>query len=380
MGAYLITLVTGGPGAGKTAWLVSQLIQMKVQQPHRRLLAHGIKEFKLSHEQIFCRNPNCEMCSDNDIFQQSLKYPESSKDLLFVEEWHQWKRPYDLIVIDEAQRAWKSKPGAVLDSIALLDTHRHSGIDFWLLTQSPKLLHVDVRVMVTRHIHLVSKWNGRKEYEWSEVSDNVQSTLSAVERSYSLPTHVYNFYKSAEIHTKQDKRKPITFYVMLAAIMFALVAISFTVIRIKKRVANRSEIDNVSETSLPAAGSGALAPDPAAGETVNGSEPITTKEQFFSAYTPVVPGVPWSAPVYKEMAKPRTMPILVGCILSKKTDNPRCNCYTQQGTVIDLDYASCAYQINHRSFNPFREENNDRKLLKNTSENQDILINKKSDL
>jgi len=356
----MITLITGGPGTGKTAWLVSQLLQLQIQQPHRRLLAHGIKEFKLSHKQIFCRNNKCEMCASSETVQQSLKLTDPIEfnkinDLLFVEDWPEWKRINDLIVIDEAQRAWKSKAGLVMDSIALLDTHRHAGIDFWLLTQSPKLLHIDVRVMVTRHIHLLANWRGRTQFEWSEVSDNVQSTQNAVQRSYKLPSEVYRYYKSAEVHTVQEKRKPLSFYLMIVAAVFAVVVVTFAVVRVKMRATKNIEKETVSESKQFTAGTFAPALESAQGG-VKSSEPLT-KEQFYAAYTPVAPGVPWSAPAYQELAKPRVMPILVGCIISKKTDDQRCNCYTQQGTLIALDYASCAYQIDHRVFNPFKDEN-----------------------
>lgn len=332
----MITLITGTPGAGKTAWLISQLLKLQITQPHRRLLAHGIPAFKLSHIQIFCRSPFCDICQ---------KVGDKPADALYMEDWPIWKQPYDLIVADEVQRVWKSKAGGIAPpDIALLDTHRHSGLDFWLITQSTKLLHSDVRVMVSRHIHLVAKWSGRKEFEWPECHDNVSSTVDAVERPYTLPKHVYKFYKSAEVHTKQDKRKPIAFYATIAAVAISALMITFVYQRIDARTNPQKEAALAGKGG--AATQGAAPPVPA-----SASNDAAHSASSYPDFKPTVDGVPESAPAYSELLKVTAVPLLVGCVYSESTDV--CSCYTAQATPYPASKDYCLAQVKNRRFNPY---------------------------
>jgi len=358
----MITLITGVPGAGKTAWLISQLLKLQITQPHRRLLAHGIKEFKLSHVQIYCRNPKCEICGENELVIQSLKYKDSvadefnhQNDLIFVEDWPLWKKPSDLIVIDEVQRAWTTKAGTPMDSIALLDTHRHHGLDFWLLTQSPKLVHVDVRVMVSRHIHLAGKWNGRKEYEWPACRENVLSTSDAVERPYTLPKKVYKYYKSAEVHTKLEQRKPISFYATIIVLLLAGTMCVYAFNRVTGRIdapplPDQAHKPTESGAATAAAGEGGAVASKSS--RANIADPVTY-DDYIKSMTPVVPGHPWTAPIYKEIAKPVSFPIMQGCILIDTKDDKRCQCYSQQNTVIYTRPEVCRTFVQQRPFNHF---------------------------
>jgi zona occludens toxin len=45
----MLTLVTGTPGAGKTAWTVQELTRLPSQ---RKIYVHGIPELKIAHEPI----------------------------------------------------------------------------------------------------------------------------------------------------------------------------------------------------------------------------------------------------------------------------------------------------------------------------------------
>lgn len=357
----MITLITGTPGAGKTAWLISQLLKLQVTQPHRRLLAHGIPAFKLSHIQIFCRSPFCDICQ---------KVADKPADSLYMEDWPTWKQPYDLIVADEVQRVWKAKSGGIAPpDIALLDTHRHSGLDFWLITQSTKLLHSDVRVMISRHIHLVAKWSGRKEYEWPECHDNVSSTVDAVERPYTLPKHVYKFYKSAEVHTKQDKRRPVSFYATIAAVVVSVLMIGFVYHRINKRISPQNEVVATGEGGV--ATRGAAPPAPAA------NNEAAINKGVYPDFKPTVEGVPESAPAYSELLKVTAVPLLVGCVYSKATDV--CSCYTAQATPYPASKDYCMAQIKNKRFNPYFQPQPVQTVQKQPDEQSSQASSKKDD-
>ena len=63
---------------------------------------------------------------------------------------------------------------------------------------------------------VVSSTNG------PEVRENTLSRADAVTRPYTLPKHVFKLYKSAEVHTVQEKRKPLAFYASVLALVVCL--------------------------------------------------------------------------------------------------------------------------------------------------------------
>jgi len=345
----MITLITGGPGTGKTAWLIAQLLELRKSDPNRLLFVHGVRNLRgIAHEVIYCRSQLCDICraQDADISARTHSAPK------FVENWPDWKESGSLIVVDEVQRIWRPSGGGAAPSLAIsaLETHRHYGLDFWLISQGPHLFHNYIRLLVGRHVHLVDKWSGRKEYEWPECKQDVQSRSGAVERVYKLPSHVYGMYDSAEIHTKQEKRKPMAFYALIVAFVLAVFFISFTVFRIKNRV-NSTELtrNEAVDNGVNKAGVDKTVPS-------SGSKP--TVDDIAKSMTPVVQGLPWTAPIYKDLAVPVSMPVLSGCVFSK-TKN-RCSCYSQQATLIEVSHDVCQIYIDHLPFNHFRPDRDDR--------------------
>ena len=61
----MITLITGTPGAGKTAWTVQELTRLPSQ---RKIYIHGVPELKIAHEPIFCISELCEHCRHHNPF------------------------------------------------------------------------------------------------------------------------------------------------------------------------------------------------------------------------------------------------------------------------------------------------------------------------
>ena len=339
----MLTLTTGGPGTGKTAFLVAELIKIHEQQPYREFFIHGIKEFKaFKHTTIYCKSPLCDLCRSQEL-------PDSA---LYVEEWPDWYKSHFYIVIDEVQRIWGQSNGAnKTDAISRLQTHRHYGLDFWLVSQSPKLIHTDVKAMVGRHIHLESKWSGRKQFEWSEVRDNTLSRTDAVVRPYTLPRHVFKLYKSAEVHTVQVKRKPIAFY---ASIIALIVIVTFGIaiyLKVSAKQAIFRQNEAIKEGVVGAGVGGALAPPAPAPTTNDVFIPLDTPEHVAQALTPVVPTLPWTAPIYRAKAITVTYPRVTMCWSSPD----KCSCYSEQGTQIDMPDTLCRASVQRRTYNMFKD-------------------------
>lgn len=340
----MITLITGGPGTGKTAWLLAQLLELRKIDPNREFYLHGVRNLRgIPHQQIFCKSQLCDICRGQTV-------PD---DALYVESWPQWKQSGALIVVDEVQRIWRPRTGGSQppESVSGLETHRHYGLDFWLISQGPHLFDANIRLLVGRHVHLVSRWSGRTQYEWPECQQNVQSRTDAVNRPYTLPKHVYSLYDSAEVHTKQDKRKPLSFYFVILALIAVVCMIGFLSHRFSSRSASQTSSDSLQETKP---GAGQLIATSDRQEPKQTKKQITTPEELEKALTPVVVGVPWSAPYYADLARPVSFPRVVGCIKSK-TDF-RCACYTQQNTIIDMPPDVCSIYVDRRPFNPFKPD------------------------
>ena len=183
----MITLITGVPGAGKTLYCVDEILTPAVESG-RVVYVDGIPDLLLEHQ--------------------------VSPDPL---QWPDWAPEGALIVIDECQRIWRPEAAgrAPHNSIAELETHRHRGLDFVILTQHPNLIHSNVRRLVGRHIHLRRTSLGVYLYEWSECVTPDSSWKNAlVKTKWSHPKRSFGKYKSAEIHNKVKFRLPRSVFVL----------------------------------------------------------------------------------------------------------------------------------------------------------------------
>jgi len=321
----MITLITGTPGAGKTAWTVQEITRLPTQ---RKLFVHGIPKLKVSHEVIYCRSPLCDLC-------QSV---EDTNKFYYLEDWPEWATQGSLIIADEVQRIWSTTNSASLktDDISRLQTHRHKGLDFWLISQSPKLLHTGVRTLVGRHIHLVSKWSGRSEYEYPECRDDTSSRGDAVARPYKLPKKVFGLYQSSSHHTKLVHRKPLSFYLFV----FVILLIGF----FGYRVYSRLNAHAVQPSSEPIPQSKDI------GETSHAI--VSNKPSYvYPDFKATLPGVPASAPAYAALIKVTQVPHIIGCVRTPDW----CKCYSRQGVPIDSTISFCESYIAGNYFNPYRD-------------------------
>ncbi|MEY3882254.1 MAG: hypothetical protein RIQ94_3050, partial [Pseudomonadota bacterium] len=262
-----------------------------------------------------------------------------------VEDWVNWKEPESLIVVDEVQRIWRPRVGSskISDAVSTLETHRHYGVDFWLISQGPHLFDNFIRLLVGRHVHLVSSWSGRKQYEWSECKQDLTSRSDAVVRPYTLPKHVFNLYDSAEVHTKQEKRKPLAFY---AVIILAIIAVVL-VYNVYKRVKSHSEPQQTVEQGINPENLPKIAD-----KLLDTTNPIDLdKTAKFPDFKPVIAGVPESAPAYVPLLKVTQAPVLQGCVYSKKKDD--CKCYTKQATIYETSKKYCLAVVAGEYFNPY---------------------------
>ncbi|OLZ63408.1 zonular occludens toxin domain-containing protein, partial [Chromobacterium violaceum] len=253
-----------------------------------------------------------------------------------------------IIVIDEAQNVYRPRSAAskVPDIVAAFETHRHTGVDFWLITQGPHLIDSNIKSLIGRHLHIRNMALGRQLYEWSECGDpkSKASRDVAARKRYKLPKKAFEQYKSASLHLKQSKRIPGYVWLLGAALaaMLALGWLSF-----------RSISDKMDPDAGKPAPAAQASPDaaPALPTATATPQPTVTAASLFEAENPRLAGRPETAPAYDQMRQVKQMPQAVAFIANRHT----CHAYTQQGTRIQMTEAQCREEMNAPRFNPYVE-------------------------
>ena len=340
----MLYLLTGVPGSGKTLKVVSMLAKQK-DFMNRPLYVDGILDLKIPHEEI----------------------PEGES----IQTWPKWAPPGAIIVVDECQRIFRPRPSGskVPDYVAELETHRHRGLDFLLITQHPRLIDVHLRGLIEHHTHFGKTNLGlRRKLEWTtggakdpESRANIREALISV---YRLDKSVYGLYKSAEEHTKiRTKRSKVLYLIPIAIALLGGGLYYFSSFWknmekpiIEGQTAQAHIAASAASPEAQAADDGA-AGQYAAAKVQTPSEPPKphlTEED----YQPRIAERPETAPIYDGMNKAvKVMPWPSACV---KSDNG-CNCYTDQGSKIsEISKKTClSYIKDGLPFNPYKTKQNE---------------------
>jgi len=344
----MLYLFTGVPGSGKTLNVVSMLAKRK-DFKNRPLYIDGIPDLKIPHEEI----------------------PEGES----IQTWPKWAPDGAIIVVDECQRIFRPRPSGskVPDYVAELETHRHRGLDFLLITQHPRLLDVHLRGLIEHHTHFGKTNLGlRRKLEWStggakepESRANIKEALVSV---YKLDKSVYGLYKSAEEHTKiRTKRSKVLYLipVSIALLGGGLYAFSSYWSDLNKPIEQAQKVlPQAADQSGQRATNEPTPQAPTNGQYTNQVPPTVSAEPpkphlSEEDYQPRIAERPETAPMYDGMNKAvRAMPYPVACI---KVEN-RCTCYTEQGTKIaEIGKQTCLnYVKDGLPFNPYKTQTAER--------------------
>lgn len=117
-----------------------------------------------------------------------------------------------IIVIDEVQlvepyKETKQKDNPIVQDLTI---HRHRGFDFYFITQSAALLHVQIKDLIAVHYHLTLPFGWvTKVYQYGSfrANPNAVSVKISAERSFSFnpPDSIFKLYKSTTINTAQKR-------------------------------------------------------------------------------------------------------------------------------------------------------------------------------
>ena len=299
----MIHLHTGLPGAGKTLCTLVE-VKKRAEAEKRGVYYSGIADLK-------------------------LPWTELDKG----EDWHTVPDG-SIVVIDEAQRCFRPRhtSSAVPVHVEKLETHRHRGIDLYVVTQHPKLLDSNVRRLVGRHVHFVRAFgaNAVTRHEWGEVKDDPQSRDDSIRSLVPYPVDAFSWYHSAEVHTHK-RRLPRAVW-MLAVLPVLVGSLGF--------VAWRSLPWGTDATKIPqAVKPEQLVQEVRARRQEAKGVPVSVKDStaWLAERQPRIRGLAYSAPVYDSVTQPVTAPYPAACVASSS----RCHCYSQQGTRLEVPEALC---------------------------------------
>lgn len=327
-----VILVTGQPGGGKTA-LTVDMIAHDEQFKGRPLFIMGIPDLAIEHQP----------CPPVTEWTELRKCPEDeTKDLAY------FTFPENaLIVIDEAQRIYRPRPvgSKVPPEVAAFETHRHTGIDFILITQHAGLIDSNIRKLIGRHIHIRVTPLGRYRYEWTELGDpeSVSSRDVAAKSRYVLPKRAFDLYKSSQLHTKIKTRMPWFVWLFLAAAMVSIGLGFYVYNRISGKI---TQADTTPKT---------LQGKP---DKMSASAPGQTNAEFFAAINPRIKGLHHTAPKYDEVTKPVDAPWPSACMVRAawKGKPEVCRCIDQQGNNYATTEAICRDFVNNGMFKDWGEK------------------------
>lgn len=343
----MLYLITGIPGSGKTLKMISDLMN-RADLKNRPLYIDGIPdvdEKKIPH----------------------FKVPEGET----MQTWHKWAPTGAILVIDECQRVFRPRPSGskVPDHVAELETHRHKGLDIFLLTQHPRLIDANVRNLIGHHCHISKTSLGlRRMVEWDGCGDpqSRQSIAEGVKSVYTLDKNAYGVYKSAEEHTKIKTKLSRVIYVFPIVLAVILAGCYYAYSSWSKLTDTKPKIEAVKTPPEIPSPPSPLATDgeaPVNAPAANGAAPALSQQeqererkvQYLTEddFKPRIEGEAHTAPIYDGMNKSvKTMPIPVACVKS----GSKCTCYTDQATVLkDIKKEQCLDYVENGIYNPYKD-------------------------
>jgi zona occludens toxin len=322
----MIYLITGVPGSGKTLYAVSTLVQKLAAEKikdkqgnevNRRVCVDGIPGLLMPHE-LMAAGPEAGLI--NLAGSDGRKVDPAKYEGNGLWNWFDWCQPGDVIVVDEVQRYWRprgmgTKPPP---EIAMLETHRHLGVDFVIITQNPMLIDQNVRRLVGRHQNIRRLLGMARAiiYDWDGCAADVTRTKTATSSFWNYPKSAYKLYESSQLHTKQRQKVPL----WLAVPVLAVVAGLFVAPMAFGTLSGAMTGKGVSSAKAQEKKEVALLPDVTAGlpAAMAASAPQSPASEVLASTEP------------KE-------PPYAGCAASKN----KCTCYDKRGFPVPVEPEVC---------------------------------------
>lgn len=319
----MLTLITGLPGASKTLNAI-RLVEAERRQP-------GPDGSPQVREVYYHNIPDLDPALGWHELPDGSAWVDIPTGAIFV--------------LDECQRTFppRKQGAAVPHHVSQLETHRHRGLDGYLITQHPQLCDIAVRKLVQRHYDIRRPFglDYAKVRQWERcvTPEDRAVQREAVESKWPLPKQYFGRYKSAEVHTVK-RRLPVKQLALLAGALCAVIGLGwFAFASLGDRAAAEPEAD-----ARPAA-------DPTGAQHLVRANPWSPE-----VVTPRYEALPFTAPRFDAFADPEDVPRIVGCLAHTRSDGTiDCRCFTQQATRVRMTARQCLETMEYGVFDATRQ-------------------------
>jgi zona occludens toxin len=325
----MIYLITGVPGAGKTLYALN-FVKALAEKDKRQVFYSGIRD---------CILPWTDLDPE---FVKGERRPGAEK-------WYELPAS-SMVVIDECQEVFRPRgQGAKVPAwVAELETHRHKGLDIFLITQHPMLMDSNVRRLVGIHFHVVRAFGMHRStvHEFQGAKENCdKSRADSIRHDFKYPVESFGWYKSAEVHTHK-RRIPmrLLFFVLIP---FLLAALSYGLYsKMWKYASGSGAADRITGKAAPDKGAGVA---PGASHPGGAGGRKLSVAEWFEDFQPRISSLAFTAPRYDEVMRPVRVPFPAACVKS----GSRCSCYTDQATKIQVAAEICLEIVANGYFQDF---------------------------
>lgn len=334
-----INFVTGLPRAGKSLFAI-EMVKIRAAKEKRQVYT--------------CNIPNI-ACGPGEPLEGWLEidHPDKWMDL----------PNGSIFLIDELQDFWQKGGTGAKVPLPILELSKHGkrGIDFYIITQEPDLVHATPRLLCQHHYYVVRAWGSHKAlvHKFDRMQVHPEKVGKKSEKiPWSYPTEAFGridkatgvvivkpWYKSADVHNVKRKL-PWKLFMIPGAVLLAGVFVYAAV------MLGKSGIDKAKggSGSSPAGQSqtGARPPAPAV-PPASKAAPMTAAE-YVQSFQPRIEGLAYTAPRYDELTKPVNVPYPAACI----SMGERCECFTQQATKLPVPASLCTQIVKGGYFNDWQ--------------------------
>ena len=328
-----INFVTGLPRQGKTLFTFIQ-VQERAKKENRPV--------------FYCNIPEVTLDGWTEIDHPD-KWMECPND--------------SIIVVDELQDFWGAAPSSakVPEPILELSKHGKRGIDFYFITQDPTLVHNTPRKLTETHWYVVRAFGTENAlaYKFKKMQTDPAKVVQKAEKyPWRYPKEAFGkrdkagnwitrpWYKSADVHNIKRqiplKLVAIPFILALAvgAVWFAVSSVISFGDRMKQTASAVAPGASASSSARPPAGAGVP------GAAPPGAPAVMDTLQYIKSREPRLPDFPHTAPAYDQVTQPTEAPYPAACVQMGK----RCECYTQQATMMRTSYDVCVTIVSRGYF------------------------------
>lgn len=254
-----------------------------------------------------------------------------------------------ICIVDECQKVMPTRatgqPPAWIGALA--QDNRKRGFDFFFITQHPLNIDSFVRRLIAapswhRHFKASLMGDASNELKWSAVKDQPQKDGSGKDGEVSSrkwPREVYDWYTSTSMDTRK-KGIPAKVWKGVGALLLAVGMAGYVGHQFFSAAKPATE-----QAASPALGAPAIAAPAPAAAASRGQAPMTVAE-YVEHRKPRLADFPHTAPAYDQVTAPTVAPYPAACVQM----GARCDCYTQQGTLLRVSASTCGQIVRHGFF------------------------------